>query len=53
MNYMCVTTHYIDDEWVLKKKTLSFNVIDDHKGIGIALEICMKDWGIRSICCVK
>lgn len=45
MNYMCVTAHYIRDEWVLKKKILSFNLIADHKGktIGIALENCMKD----------
>lgn len=45
MNYMCVTTHYIDEEWGLKKRILSFNLIADHKGetIGIALENCMKE----------
>lgn len=54
MNYMCVTTHYIDDEWNLKKMILSFGLIADHKGdtIGITLETCMKEWGIKSICCV-
>jgi hypothetical protein len=54
MNYMVVTAHYIDDEWDLKKRILSFGLIADHKGetIGINLENCMKDWGIKSICCV-
>ncbi|CAK8565823.1 unnamed protein product [Lathyrus sativus] len=54
MNYMCVTAHYIDDEWNLKKSILSFGIIADHKGetIGITLENCMKEWGIKSICCV-
>ncbi|CAK8564808.1 unnamed protein product [Lathyrus sativus] len=53
MNYMCVTAHYIDDEWNLKKSILSFGIIADHKGetIGITLENCMKEWGIKSICC--
>ena len=54
MNYMCVTTHYIDDEWNLKKRILSFGLITDHKGetIGIPLENCMMEWGIKSISCV-
>lgn len=54
INYMCVTTHYIDDEWNLKKRILSFGLIADHKDetTGIPLENCMKEWGIKFICCV-
>ncbi|CAL5188539.1 unnamed protein product [Lathyrus oleraceus] len=45
MNYMCVTAHYIDDEWNLKKMILSFDLTADHKGdtIGITLGNRMKE----------
>ena len=54
LNYMCVTGHYIDDSWTLNKKILGFFLIPDHKGdtIGMALEKCLKDWGIGKICTV-
>jgi len=54
MNYMCMTTHYIDEGWELNKKILTFCLISFHKGetIGVTLENCLKEWGISKVCCV-
>ncbi|KAJ9568123.1 hypothetical protein OSB04_004089 [Centaurea solstitialis] len=51
INYMCVTAHYIDAEWKLNKKIISFVPIQSHKGDAIAkaLELCLVEWGIQSI----
>jgi hypothetical protein len=51
---MVITCHYIDEGWKLNKKILRFNLISDHKGetIGKNLESCLKDWGIKRVCCV-
>lgn len=49
INYMCVTAHYIDDDWVLQKKIIYFVPIVSHKGedLGMVLEYCLKEeWGI-------
>ncbi|KAK2656260.1 hypothetical protein Ddye_009312 [Dipteronia dyeriana] len=32
INYMVITAHFIDCEWKLNKKILSFGMIPDHKG---------------------
>ena len=32
INYMVITSHFIDCEWRLHKKILSFGMIPDHKG---------------------
>ena len=54
VNYMCVTSHYIDEAFRLCKKILKFFLTGDHKGetIGITLENCLKEWGIEKLCCV-
>jgi len=51
INYMCITAHFIDVEWKLHKKILSFLPIMSHKGEAIAkaLEICLLDWGVKNI----
>jgi hypothetical protein len=51
LNYMCLTTHFIDCDWVLHKKILKFCLVPIHKGntIGRVLESTMKDCGIHSI----
>jgi hypothetical protein len=49
--YMCLTCHFIDDNWKLHKRILNFCIIDDHKGetIGRKIELCLRAWGIDSI----
>ncbi|XP_019171114.1 PREDICTED: zinc finger BED domain-containing protein RICESLEEPER 2-like [Ipomoea nil] len=51
INYMCITAHFIDSEWKLQKKIISFVPIYSHKGESIAkaLEICLMDWGLKSV----
>ncbi|XP_019153569.1 PREDICTED: zinc finger BED domain-containing protein RICESLEEPER 2-like [Ipomoea nil] len=51
INYMCITAHFIDDQWKLNKKIISFVPISSHKGeyIAKALESCLLDWGIRNV----
>ncbi|OMO50231.1 hypothetical protein CCACVL1_30563 [Corchorus capsularis] len=53
-NYMCVTAHYVDDDWKLVKRIISFYPISGHKGemLGKALEKCLKDWGLDTVFCV-
>ena len=36
INYMVVTVHFIDDDWVLHRRVLNFCAIVDHKGESIA-----------------
>ncbi|GKA80597.1 zinc finger BED domain-containing protein RICESLEEPER 2-like protein [Tanacetum coccineum] len=31
INYMCLTAHYVDNEWVLRKKVLNFFPISSHR----------------------
>ncbi|XP_019166614.1 PREDICTED: zinc finger BED domain-containing protein RICESLEEPER 2-like [Ipomoea nil] len=51
INYMVVTPHFIDEEWKLNKKIISFVPITSHKGEAVAkvLETCLLDWGIRNV----
>ena len=50
-NYMVLTAHFIDDDWMLHKKILNFCVIPNHKGESIAqlLEECLVEWGIEKV----
>ncbi|GJS73683.1 zinc finger BED domain-containing protein RICESLEEPER 2-like protein [Tanacetum coccineum] len=47
---MCLTVHYVDNEWVLRKKVLNFCPISSHRGvdIGKVVEMCLLKWGIES-----
>ncbi|XP_019173804.1 PREDICTED: zinc finger BED domain-containing protein RICESLEEPER 3-like [Ipomoea nil] len=51
INYMCITAHFIDDQWKLNKKIISFVPISSHKDehIAKALDSCLIDWGIRDV----
>ncbi|KAG6631959.1 hypothetical protein CIPAW_13G125100 [Carya illinoinensis] len=47
LNYMCLTAHFIDDDWKLHKRILSFSLVENHKGdtLGKGIELCLHDWG--------
>ena len=51
LNYLCLTAHYIDVDWVYHKKILNFCLVPDHKGgtIGRVVESCLLQWGIDHI----
>ncbi|CAL8155927.1 unnamed protein product [Prunus armeniaca] len=51
INYMVVTAHFIDVDWHLHKRIISFCVIPNHKGETIRklLDYCLNDWGIDKV----
>ena len=51
INYMCITAHFIDDQWKLHKKIISFVPITSHKVeyIAQALDNYLLEWGLRNI----
>jgi len=50
INYMCVTAHFIDNDWKLHKKIINFCTISSHKGDDIAFVLgkCLEEWGLAS-----
>ena len=48
---MCLTCHFIDDDWKLNKRILNFCLVDDQKEetIGRKIETCLLEWNIDSI----
>ncbi|KAJ0264749.1 HAT protein [Hirschfeldia incana] len=50
-SYMVVTAHWIDRNWDMQKRIISFKPITDHKGDTIAehLSQCLVDWGIKKV----
>ena len=48
---MVLTAHFIDFDWKLHKRILSFSPIENHKGdtIGKTIEKNLKDWGIERV----
>ncbi|KAJ9542785.1 hypothetical protein OSB04_029291 [Centaurea solstitialis] len=51
INYMCITAYYIDVQWKLNKKIISFVPIQSHKvdAIAKAIEVCLVEWGLKNI----
>ncbi|KAE8690247.1 hypothetical protein F3Y22_tig00110904pilonHSYRG00114 [Hibiscus syriacus] len=51
LSYMCLTAHFIDDEWNLHKRIINFCPIAGHSGqlIGRAVEKCLIEWGLKNI----
>ncbi|KAH1081637.1 hypothetical protein J1N35_021398 [Gossypium stocksii] len=51
VNYLCITAHFIDNDWKLNKKILNFCPISNHKGesIGMVIEKCLLNWGIDKL----
>ncbi|KAI3854955.1 hypothetical protein MKX03_009113 [Papaver bracteatum] len=48
---MVLTGHYIDENWVLKKKILNFCPVTDHIGLelGKTVASCLLQWGIERV----
>ncbi|KAL4025770.1 hypothetical protein IC575_014175 [Cucumis melo] len=51
INYMVLTAHFIDSNWKLHKRILTFCPIENYKGdtIGKIIEKNLKDWGIERV----
>ncbi|XP_060676328.1 uncharacterized protein LOC132805410 [Ziziphus jujuba] len=51
INYMSLTVHYIDSNWMLHKWILNFCVIPNHKGetIGKLIGNCLYEWDIERV----
>ncbi|KAK4285030.1 hypothetical protein QN277_001781 [Acacia crassicarpa] len=50
-NYICLTAHWIDEDWTYQKRILNFYVVKNHEGDTIADEIekCLLSWGINKV----
>ena len=48
---MCLTAHFIDNEWKLKKKVLCFSSQESHRGVDIGkmVEKCLMEWEIENV----
>lgn len=51
LSYMCLTAHFIDDNWKLHKRIINFCPIAGHSGelIGRGVEKCLLEWGIKRV----
>ena len=51
LSYMCLTAHFIDDDWTLHKRIINFCPLAGHSGhlIGRVVEKCLDDWGIKNV----
>ena len=51
LNHMCLIAYFMDSDWKIHKRILSFHLVENHKGetLGKAVEICVLDWGIYKI----
>ncbi|GKD89746.1 zinc finger BED domain-containing protein RICESLEEPER 2 [Tanacetum coccineum] len=51
MNFMVVTVHFIDDDWVMHKRLINLRPIHSHRGMDIcrALLECINEWGIKNV----
>ncbi|CAN6253636.1 unnamed protein product [Urochloa humidicola] len=50
-SYMCVTAHFIDEQWQLQKRIIGFFIVKGHKAddIGKNIERCLVDWGLEKV----
>jgi hypothetical protein len=50
-SYMCVTAHFIDNNWKLHKKILNFVHVLGHSGEVMANTVakCLEDWGLNNV----
>ncbi|KAE8736029.1 hypothetical protein F3Y22_tig00000218pilonHSYRG00217 [Hibiscus syriacus] len=51
LSYLCLTVHFVDDEWKLHKRILNFTPIPSHSGdvIGKCIEKHLLEWGIDKV----
>lgn len=49
LSYMCLTAHFIDDNWNLHKRIIKFCPVAGHFGehIGRAVERCLVEWDLK------
>ncbi|XP_028063389.1 zinc finger BED domain-containing protein RICESLEEPER 2-like [Camellia sinensis] len=48
---MCLTAHFINDDWKLPKRIINFCQVEDHKGetLGKKIEALLKEWDIDGL----
>ncbi|KAH9672273.1 zinc finger BED domain-containing protein DAYSLEEPER [Citrus sinensis] len=48
---MVITAHFIDSNWCLNRRIISFSAVEDHRGksIGKKIVACLQDWGIERL----
>ncbi|XP_031124229.1 zinc finger BED domain-containing protein RICESLEEPER 2-like [Ipomoea triloba] len=54
INYMCITAHFIDNQWKLRKKIISFVPVTSHRGNDTAMGFFknkLLSWGVSSVKC--
>ena len=51
LNYICLIAHFIDSDWKIHKRILSFRLVENHKSetLGKTVEMCLLDWQIDKI----
>ena len=51
INYMCLTAHWVNDDWKLCKRILNFCQIGSHKGVAIGklVHALLTKWGIERV----
>ena len=50
-SYMCLTAHFIDNDWILHKKILNFRQVISHTGEAMAkfVESCLHEWSLNRV----
>lgn len=51
LSYMCVTAHFVDNNWHLQKKILTFCQVTSHTGDAICetMEMCLNNQGLSCV----
>ena len=51
INYMVITTHWIDKNWTLRRRIINFCPITSHRGedLGKSISKCLHEWGLHRI----
>ncbi|KAJ9538464.1 hypothetical protein OSB04_031197, partial [Centaurea solstitialis] len=51
LSYMCLTAHFIDEDWKIHKRILNFSAVSGHSGeiLGKYIEKILIDWGIDKV----
>ena len=51
INYMVITTHWINKNWNLHKRIINFCPITSHRGedLGKSISKCLHEWGLHHI----
>ena len=54
LSYMCLTAHFIDDDWKLQKRIINFMACPSHKGdeVGLLIEELLTELGVDNVFCI-